>query len=212
VRLLPEDAAKTMLAAYGLAAPQSTVVETPAAAVAAAAAIGFPVALKARGIAHKTEAGAVRLALSDARAVEQAATDMRAAASGFLVEEMIDDGVAELLIGVVRDPAHGFLLTLAAGGILTEVMRDSVSMLLPVSPEAVQSGLERLRLAPLLAGHRGRPGADLGAVVAAVTGVCAFVSAHTNRVEEVEINPLICRPQSAVMADALIRIRETPDE
>jgi acyl-CoA synthetase (NDP forming) len=212
VRLLAEDAAKAMLAAYGLVAPRSAVVETPEAAVSAAEAIGFPVALKARGIAHKTEAGAVRLDLTDADAVNRAAADMQAVATGYLVEEMIVDGVAELLIGVVRDPAHGFLLTLAAGGILTEVMRDSGSMLLPVTSEAVLSALKRLRLAPLLAGHRGRPGTDLGAIVAAVQGLCTFVAAHADRVEEAEINPLICRPRSAVMADALIHMRETPDD
>jgi acyl-CoA synthetase (NDP forming) len=207
--ILVGQAAQRMLTAYGLTAPAGGMVRTPGAAAVLAREIGFPVVLKGLGVAHKTEAGAVCLGLVDATEVAQAAARMAPGVSGFTVESMVRDGVAELLIGVVRDPVHGFVLTLAAGGILTELLCDSVSRLLPATEDDIAAELECLRIVRLIHGYRGRPGADLGAIVAAVQSVCAFVSAHADRVEEVEINPLICRSHDAIMADALIRIRET---
>jgi acyl-CoA synthetase (NDP forming) len=200
---LSEAEAKARLAAFGLEVPRAVRATSPGAAAEAAQAIGFPVVLKGEGFAHKTEAGAVALGLADSAAVEAAARAMPAAS--FLVEEMVTGGVAELLVGVVRDPAHGFVLTLGAGGVLTELLRDTVSLLLPVTEAEVATAIACLRIAPLLGGHRGKPAADLGAAVRAVMAVQACVVAHAGRLEEVEVNPLICTPTHAVAADALIR-------
>ena len=117
-------------------------------------------------------------------------------AGSFLVEEMIAEGVVELLVGVVRDPAHGFVLTLAAGGTLTEILRDNTSLLLPVTEADILAALDTLRIAPLLAGYRGKPAADRPAIVAAVLAVQAYVTANASVLDEVEINPLICTPTS----------------
>jgi hypothetical protein len=114
--------------------------------------------------------------------------------------------VAEILVGVLNDPAHGFVLTLGAGGVLTEIVADTTTLLLPVTPEEIRAALARLRIAPLLAGYRGRAGADIEAVVAAVLAVQDFVTAHRDRVQEVEINPLLCGADFAIAADALIRM------
>ncbi|WP_412506563.1 acetate--CoA ligase family protein, partial [Roseovarius sp. SYSU LYC5161] len=179
---------------------------TPAEAAARAAEIGFPCVLKGTGAAHKTEAGLVALGLADGATVAAAAEGMDCGA--FLIEEMIWDGVAELLIGVTHDPAHGFVLTLGAGGTLTEILDDSVSLLLPVRAPEVAAALAGLRIAPLLAGHRGKPAACRDSIVAAVMALQAFVTAHAGPLEEVEINPLICTPDRAVAADALIRTGE----
>ena len=124
----------------------------------------------------------------------------------FLVEKMISGAVAELLVGVTLDPAHGYVLTLAAGGTRTEILGDSVSLLLPASGNAVDAALSRLRMAPLLDGYRGAPAADRGAIIAAVLAVQDFVIVHHGRMEEVEINPLICLAEGVVAADALIRM------
>ena len=113
--------------------------------------------------------------------------------------------MAELLVGVVRDPAHGYVLTLGAGGVLTELLRDTVSLLVPSGPEAVRAALARLNCAPLLRGYRGRPGADIDAICRAVDAVQSYVIANADTVGEVEINPLICAPDRAVAVDALIR-------
>jgi acetyl-CoA synthetase len=119
---------------------------------------------------------------------------------------MVTAGVAELLIGVLRDPAHGFVLTLGAGGVLTEVLSDTTSRLLPVTSQDVLHALAELKLYPLLCGYRGNAAADLDAVVEAVLAVQRFVLASAALLEEVEINPLICTPTQAVAVDALIRM------
>ena len=202
-RLLSEAEAKRALAAAGLDVPRAIVADAVEDAVAAAKEIGFPVVLKGTGIAHKTEAGLVALGLRDALEVEEAAKGM--ACDGFLLEEMIGGGVAELLLGVVRDPAHGFVLTLGAGGTLTEILQDTVSLILPVTEDEVLRALDSLRIAPALAGYRGKPGTDRAAIASAVLAVQDYVGAERDRLEEIEINPLICTPERAVAADALIR-------
>ena len=124
----------------------------------------------------------------------------------FLVEEMVTDGLAEVLIGVVADPAHGYVLTLAAGGTLTEILEDRVSLLVPASRAELRQALSQLRIAVLLQGSRGRPAADIDALLDAVMAVQAHVARTLP--QELEINPLICTATGAVAADALIRTGE----
>ncbi|MGI1663723.1 acetate--CoA ligase family protein [Palleronia sp. KMU-117] len=202
-RLLAEAEAKAALAGFGLAVPRMVRVGGAAGAAEAAEAIGYPVVLKGEGFAHKTEAGAVVIGLSDADAVARAAAAMPA--PSFLIEEQVTGAVAELLVGVVCDPASGHVLTLGAGGTLTELMRDRVSLLLPVTATDIRAALERLRIAPVLQGYRGKPGANLDAIAEAVLAVQAYVAAHPGQIDEVEINPLICTPERAVAVDALVR-------
>jgi acyl-CoA synthetase (NDP forming) len=198
-----EAEAKAALARAGLRVPVALVAQTPVEAAAAADRIGFPVVLKGEGVTHKTEAGAVILGLREASAVATAAARMPT--RRFLVEEMISGAVAELLVGVVRDPAHGFVLTLGAGGVLTEIMQDHTSLLLPVTRADILTALRSLRISALLSGYRGAVPADLDAIVDAVEAVQRYVEAARDRLHEVEINPLICLPVGAVAADAVIR-------
>ncbi|PRY23855.1 acyl-CoA synthetase (NDP forming) [Aliiruegeria haliotis] len=206
-RTLTESAAKARLAAAGLRVPAAARASTPKGAAICAETIGFPVALKGEGFAHKAEAGAVLLDLTTAQSVAEAARAMPC--KSWLVEKMVTGPVAELLIGVVRDPAHGFVLTLAAGGTLTEVLDDSASLLVPASAEEVGSALRSLRIARVLDGYRGRPAANIDAIIAAVMGLQALV--QQGAIEEIEINPLICTPEAAIAADALIRTGDTDD-
>jgi acyl-CoA synthetase (NDP forming) len=201
-QILSEAEAKVELARFGLAVPAAGVARDPAEAVTVATGLTAPLVLKGLGLAHKTENGAVRVGLGPGE-IENAAREI--GTQEFLVEEMVRDGVAELLIGVTLDPAHGFVLTLGAGGVLTEIMGDSVSMLVPSWPEEIRDALKRLRSAPLLAGYRGQQGVDMGAVVQAIVAVQDYVLANSRTIVEVEINPLICTPERAVAVDALIR-------
>lgn len=203
-RTLNEAEAKAALAAHGVRVPLSIRAASVEAAAEAAAKIGFPVALKGEGIAHKTEAGAVALNLQGPEAVRAAAKAM--STDRFLVEEMVTGTVAELLIGVVRDPAHGYVLTLAAGGVLTELLQDSASLLVPASRSAVAGALKNLRIAPVLEGYRGAPAANLEAILDSVMAVQDHVTAA--HPQEVEINPLLCTPAAAIAADALIKAGE----
>ncbi|MGK7651633.1 acetate--CoA ligase family protein [Roseovarius sp. B08] len=207
--VLDEVEAKRQLAEAGLDVPRSCSADTVDDAVAAAGEVGFPVVLKGTGAAHKTEAGLVALGLKSACEVEAAARRM--ACKDYLVEEMIGGGVAELLLGVVRDPAHGFVMTLGAGGTLTEILRDTVSILLPVSETEIAEALAGLKIAPVLQGYRGQPGVDEAAVIRAAMGLQDHVAAHRETLEEIEVNPLICTQTRAVVADALIRQGEQDD-
>ena len=129
----------------------------------------------------------------------------RLADGPLLVERMVAGTLVEVLVGVTRDPAHGFVLTLGAGGTMTDVLRDRASLLIPATHAEVIARLKDLNIAPLLEGFRGNPPVDLDALLAAIDAVQAYVLANAERVEEVEINPLICTQDNAIAADALIR-------
>ncbi|HUS54732.1 MAG TPA: acetate--CoA ligase family protein [Thermohalobaculum sp.] len=206
-QMLDEAAAKAALARHGVPVPDGAIAATPEEAAAIATGIGFLVVLKGRGIAHKTEAGAVRLNLRSAEAVTAAARDMDYA-SGWLVERMVEGAVAELILGVVRDPAYGYTLTIGAGGILTELLADAITLMIPATEADIRTALAGLKTAELLTGYRGRAHGDLSAVVSACMALQAYVAEVDDRLEELDINPLIVTPHGAVAADALIRIRE----
>ena len=112
-------------------------------------------------------------------------------------------GLVELVVAVRHAAPVGYLLTIGAGGTLVEVSRQTRSLLLPTSAEAISQALETLAIWPLLAGHRGRPGIDIDAVVKVVLCLTDLVIDHPD-VVEVEVNPLIAGPDGAVAADALI--------
>lgn len=199
--MITEAAAKIALAAYGLRIPQQRTTDTIADIDLSD--MPFPVVLKGAGIAHKTEAGAVALSLPNAQAVQSAANAM--STKQFLIEEMITGTVAELLIGVVKDPAHGFVLTIGAGGTLTELLQDSASILIPSSKANIKQSLTRMKIHKLLLGYRGGPAADIAGIIDAIMAVQDYVLANVEHLQEIEINPLICTPDAAIAADALIR-------
>ncbi|MEM6310494.1 MAG: acetate--CoA ligase family protein, partial [Pseudomonadota bacterium] len=201
-KTLTEAEAKSTLAHYGLRIPQSAQAKRADEAGQIAEEFGGAVVVKGQGVAHKTEAGAVVLNVRGAKAVEAAARGMPT--ETFLVEEMIKNTVAEVLVGVVKDPAHGYVMTLAAGGTLTELLEDSASLLVPSDAQAIGAALRSLKVTKLLNGYRGAPGANVEAIVHAVMAVQAYVVAE--HPEEVEVNPLMCGPTEAVAADALIKI------
>ena len=208
--VIDEAEAKARLRRVGLATPAGGVAKDAAAAVALAASLDGAVVVKALGVAHKTEQGAVRVGLRGAAAVRAAAQDLLPLGAGLLVERHVEDVVCELIVGLKRDPQFGVLLTVGAGGILVELVRDSVTLLLPTNADEVRGALARLRCAPLLRGHRGRPAGDVDAAVAAVMAVANFGAAHGAALEELDVNPLAVLPagQGAVALDALLRIRE----
>ncbi len=203
--LADEAEAKAKLRTAGLSVPEGRRAANPAEAAEAATALGFPVALKALGVAHKSERGAVRLGLGDAAAVHAAAVEMSGYGTGLYVERMVTGGVAELIVGVVADPVFGRVMTLGSGGVMVELLQDSETLLLPAGGDAVEAALRRLKLFPLLDGFRGRPRADIGAAVDAVLKIAAFVLDRPG-VEELDVNPLIVcgEGRGAFVADALL--------
>lgn len=208
---VPVDEAdgKAVLADHGVTVPASRVVTTARQAGDAATALGYPIVAKALrpSLLHKSDIGAVRLDLYSARDVATAVAAMAGLGDRFLIERMVSDGVAELIVGVRKDPAFGMVLTLGLGGVLVEVLNDTATVLLPAGPEDIERALRSLRLWPLLDGARGRPKADVTAAVRAIAAIIDVVAESGGAVSEVEVNPLIVRARGngAVAADVVLR-------
>jgi len=215
---LDEWASKQRLAAFGLRIPAGRLV-TRAEVGVAACDIGFPVALKACGadFIHKSELAAVHIGLTSRTAVESAADAICDAVATrgltvqqFIVEPMAGPLIAELIVGIHRDPQFGPTLVIGSGGILVELVGDSVSLLLPTDRPTVEGALGSLKVATLLNGFRGKPAGDTAAAVEAILAIAAFAEAHWDTVRELDVNPLIVLPEGRgiVAVDALLRFSE----
>ena len=198
-RMLDEAEGKRILEAAGVAIPKGVLGRTLDELRAKAAGLTPPLALKGLGFAHKTEAGAVRLGLQTLDGQAEIA-----GATGYLAEEMVTGTLAEILLGLRRDPVYGVTLTLGLGGVTAEVLADTVTLVLPASREDILAAMRGLRLWPLLDGYRGRARADIGAVADIAVGLAALMIARPD-LEEIEINPILVRQTGAVAVDALIR-------
>ncbi len=207
-RLVDEAAAKDMLRRLGVGVPEGRVIASagtvPAVAdvLAAAVEVGYPVTLKALGMAHKSEQGGVYVGLGDSTALTNVLAAMPMTDRGYLVESTVTDVVAEVLVAVRRDPPIGWLVSLGFGGVTTELWGDVVHLLAPVTPDDVRSALGMLRSAPLLHGFRGRPPADIDALVALVVRLTESVVGTD--VVEVELNPVLVGRSGAIAVDALL--------
>ncbi len=198
---LTEREAKAVLVDYGFPATREFLARDPAQAVAQARAIGGPVALKidSPDIAHKTEAGGVRLGVRGDAAVDEAwqqivesarryAPDARI--NGVLVQEMAASGV-EMMLGVIRDPVFGPVVVAGLGGIHVEVLRDVAYRVAPVTPAEARSMLDGLRGRRLLDGVRGMPPRDVDAVVDLVVRLSWFAHDCADLIDEIDINPVV---------------------
>jgi acyl-CoA synthetase (NDP forming) len=203
--------ARRVLAAAGLPLVPARPVQTEEEALQAAADLGYPVALKAAALLHKSDAGGVALHLLDTASLAQAFARFRerfGSAAPFAVEAMapLADGV-ELIIGCRWDARFGPLLLVGMGGVLTELFADVRAALAPVSEDGAARLIQELRGAALLGGVRGRPALDVAAGARAAAALSLFAAAHPE-VESAEINPLLVRPQGALGLDARLVVRE----
>jgi len=211
---LTERAAKQVMALYGIPVVADTPVQTPDDAAAAAVALGFPVVLKGESpdVPHKTEAGLVRLDLRDEAAVRDAARAMLDAVAGMsppprfdglVVQPMLDRGL-EIVVGARHDPQFGVLVVVGMGGVLVEVLQDTVLALAPVSAAEAAAMLRSLKGARLLDGYRGAPAVDLPRLAGIVARFSEMAADAGATVAEMEINPLIASGTAIVAVDALI--------
>ena len=190
-----------LVAAYGIAVPRAVACATSDQAVAAAAAIGFPVVLKGivSGITHKTELQAVKLGLKNAADVVAAWQDIAAsitvhgltdAFTGCVVQEQAEPGT-ELLLSIRRDAQFGPLVMVGAGGTLVELLHDVASAPAPISHEAALRMVRSLRIARLLDAWRGNPARDIEAIANALVRLSWLAVDLAERLVDLEINPLI---------------------
>jgi acyl-CoA synthetase (NDP forming) len=215
---LNEAESKRLFARFGIPCTNESVVASAAEAEAAAQKLGGRVVLKvlSRHIAHKTEVGGVRVDVP-AREVAGHVSEMATAVSaksphpidGFLVQELIRDGI-ELILGLHRDPQLGAGVLLGMGGIATELFKDTVLRLVPLTPDDAQDMIASLHSAPLLRGFRGRPRYDVDALARAIVAFSDMVMALGSRLAEAEINPLFVLPEGGGVraGDGLVILRD----
>jgi acetate---CoA ligase (ADP-forming) len=215
---LTEREAKGALALYGVPVVGERLVQSAAEAVAAAESLGLPVALKVESpdLPHKTEAGVIRLDLRTAAAVEQAYEAVMANArkveppprlNGVLVQPMVPSG-AEVMVGARVDPQFGPLVVVGLGGILVELLKDTQVALAPVDRDQARAMLLKLKGVRLLQGFRGSAPVDIDRLADVVARISEFAADHAGRVQEIDVNPLICAGDRIIAVDALIVRRQ----
>ncbi len=212
-RMICEADAKEILAEYGVPRTAERLVQSADEAVAAAAEIGYPVALKAQSpeLPHKTEAGAVVLSLASEAALRKAYEGVmqrlprpaRECLRGMLVQRMAPSGV-EVIVGVNRDPQFGPMIMIGLGGILVELMKDFVLAPVPVIQERARELIRTLRGARVFDGLRGRPAVDVEALAALVAQLSRFAAEHSEVIEEIDLNPVILHEHGLSIVDALM--------
>jgi acyl-CoA synthetase (NDP forming) len=214
---LSEAEGKALLSRAGLPVPAFGVARRREEIAALAQRIGFPVAVKvsSAAIAHKSDAGGVVLGVADAAQALQAWDDIHQAVAkalpgvapeGVLVEAMAGPGGVETLIGVSRDPVFGPVITFGLGGVHVELFRDVVHRVLPLSRAEAESMVREIRAHRLLEGVRGRPPADVAALVDLLVQVSEFVAGQAGALDEMDLNPVWVGPQGqgVRLLDALL--------
>ncbi|WP_326654395.1 MULTISPECIES: acetate--CoA ligase family protein [unclassified Streptomyces] len=195
---------RKLLSAAGVPFPPAREITDEAGLLAAAEEFDGPYVLKALHVLHKSDAGGVALRLADRDALLAAYRDMHArlGAPSYSVEAMADltDGI-ELIVGVNRDPQFGPVAMVGLGGVLTEALHDVAFSLAPVPARRAETLLRGLRTAALLSGVRGRPAVDVAAAAAVIERITAVAAAHPE-IAELEVNPLLVRPEGVLALDA----------
>ncbi len=204
---LSEYDAKQLVAAYGIAVPREELVSSAEAAVRAAERIGYPVVLKSCSpdLLHKSELGLVKLGLGTAAQVRSAYRELVAAAprADVLVGAMVTGGV-ETIVGLSRDDLFGPVVVVGLGGVFVEVLKDVAFRVPPFGDDEARRMVHELRGLPLLQGARGKPKADIDALVDVVMKVQALGMDLAAEVSELDLNPVVVLPKGAVALDALI--------
>lgn len=200
-------AAFDLLADYGVPVARSAAVGSLEQAVAAGREIGYPVAMKTLGAEHKSDVGGVVLRIADEETLRAEYTAMaHRLGPAVTVQSMIAEGV-EVSVGVVRDPAFGPLLVVAAGGTMIELLDDRAVALPPLTRAGVMRMLDGMRIRPLLAGWRGGASVDLTALIDVIVAFATLATELGDAIDAVEANPVIASTGGAVAVDALLVVR-----
>ena len=203
---LDEADALALIGDFGVPVVPATVAEDAEAAVAAAEALGYPVALKTAmpGLAHKSDTGGVALGLADSDAVRAAHADMAARlGSRVVIQPMAAKGV-EMVLGMARDAQFGPLVMVGAGGILVETLKDTRFALPPFGVDYARRLIDGLKVRPLLDGLRGAPAADVDALAEALARFSVLAVTLGEVIAEIDVNPFIAGPAGPIAVDALV--------
>lgn len=202
---ISEEDGLRMLADFGLSTPGMAAIRTEGDIAPALRELAFPLALKtAEEHAHKSDIGGVVLGISSA---DMALTEYRRMAQALgpraLFMEMAPPGV-ELAFGAVSDPGFGPVVLVSAGGVLIELLKDSVAALPPFDAEEAKRLISSLRIAGMLKGVRGKPAADLEDLARQLSAFSHMVAGLGDTVSQIDVNPVICGPHGAVAVDCFV--------
>jgi len=211
---LLEPEAKTICAEYGIPVPRFKVASEPEEAVEFAEEIGYPVVLKivSPDVLHKTDVGGVLLNVLDADGVREGFKRIldtvrghvpRARILGVLVEEMAPKGVAEVIVGAIKDPQFGQTLMFGLGGVFVEILKDVTFRIAPIDEREAHEMIQEIKAFPILKGYRGQPPADVDTIARILVRASRLVMDHPE-VREMDLNPIIVYERGAKTVDARI--------
>jgi acyl-CoA synthetase (NDP forming) len=202
---MSENESKQLLSAYDIPVTREEVATSASAAVKAAAAIGYPVVMKAssRDVAHKSDRGLVRLGVDSPKAVREAYAKLAPASHGsVLVSEQIDGGV-ECVVGMSHDELFGPVVMFGLGGAFVEVFGDVSFRVPPFDAAEARRMIDEVRGSALLRGVRGRSKGHMKALVETIMKVQRLAVDNADQLAELDINPLVVLPKGVVALDAL---------
>jgi acyl-CoA synthetase (NDP forming) len=214
---LGSEPARAVLEAFGVPLAAEGLATSPTEAARIAAELGFPVVMKLASpdFPHKSDARLVRLGVSSAAEARQVhrelveaarAANRRAQVHGVQVQQQVDRGT-EMIVGMSHDPVFGPAVLLGTGGVFAELMADVAVRPLPLDRADAEDMLHSLKGAALLAGARGKPKGDTKALLDVVMAVARLAAACGERVEELDLNPVVVRSKGAVAVDSLVVVR-----
>jgi acyl-CoA synthetase (NDP forming) len=210
---LSEEESETILRAAGIPFPDSRIVDTLDEAEEAAGRLGYPVVVKAATelIAHKSDAGLVRTDVIDRSTLAAAFTGIqenhrRATGSKHVAVKVVErlDGGTEVMCGIVSDPAFGPVISVGLGGIFAELLDDSTLRMCPIATDEAERMIDETAVGAILDGARGRPKLAKSALAALVSKLSRFADRETDRLDGIDLNPVLVRTNDVVALDALI--------
>jgi len=210
--ILTEFESKELIQEIGISVPSQRLITSIDETISAAEEIGFPVVLKliAEDIVHKSDTGAVKLNIKDKDELEAAYKDLMNIASQkekkISVQKMADEPITELIIGMTTDAQFGPALMFGIGGILVELLEDVSFRIAPVTEYDCREMIREIKGFPILDGYRGKPKADINAIVDTLMKISDLVIKY-EEINELDLNPVFIYEKGLICVDARIILK-----
>ncbi|MBY9016619.1 MAG: acetate--CoA ligase family protein [Candidatus Lokiarchaeota archaeon] len=211
--VLTEFESKNLLKEIGIPIPEQELAITKEETIAAAKKIGFPVVLKlmAEDIVHKSDTGAVKLNINNEVEIANAYDDLMKIPSqsekSISVQKMADEPITELIIGMTTDAQFGPALMFGIGGILVELLEDVSFRIAPITEYDAREQIHEIKGFPILDGYRGKPKADIDAIVKTLLKISDLVMKH-EEINEMDLNPVFIYENGLICVDARIILKK----
>lgn len=212
--VLTEFESKNLLKEIGIPIPEQELATTKEETIAVAKKIGFPIVLKlmAEDIVHKSDTGAVKLNIKNEDETGQAYDELIKIPSqsekSISVQKMAEEPITELIIGMTTDAQFGPALMFGIGGILVELLEDVSFRIAPITEYDAREQIHEIKGFPILDGYRGKPKADIDAIVSTLLKISDLVTKH-EEINEMDLNPIFIYEKGLLCVDARIILKKT---